>query len=187
MGTSLGTVLRLCGSAGRVARHSLVKGHSLVDQGTFPQQPAGSMFRLPISPMAQPPSIQVRAPGCVTAQPGELLAAIGVEIEVTLDVRRLQNRHNWIERCDRKRNIDANLPVTIQLEGFIRRATSDAKSRKISGRCQKEWRHQSDKTRRPKTSQQNTAAGNKRCAIAAPITAITFIGGTETDAAKGSR
>ena len=111
----------------------LLKAISLVDQGTFPQQPAGSMFRLPISPMAQPPSIQVRAPGCVTAQPGELLAAIGVEIEVTLDVRRLQNRHNWIERCDRKRNIDANLPVTIQSEGFIRRATSDAKSRKISG------------------------------------------------------
>jgi len=99
---------RLCAFAALRAASRVIpleKAISLVDQGTFPQQPAGSFFRRPpISPMAQPPSIQVRAPGTtiMAAQPSELLAAIGVEIQVTLDARRLQIRHNWIERCDRK-------------------------------------------------------------------------------------
>jgi hypothetical protein len=61
------------------------------------------------------------------------------------------------------------------------------KQKNIKDGAKKSGGIRATKTRRPKTSQQNTAAGNKRCAIAAPITAITFIGGTETDAAKGSR
>jgi hypothetical protein len=50
--------------------------------------------------------------------------------------------------------------------------------RKISRWCQKERWRQNDKTRRPQAIEQNTAASNKRFAIAAPIAAVTSRGNT---------
>src|SRR5215211_8366756 len=47
--------------------------------------------------------------------------------------------------------------------------------RKIPGRCQKEWRHSNDKARGSKASEQTSAAGHKRFAVAAPVAAIAFI------------
>jgi hypothetical protein len=45
----------------------------------------------------------------IAAQPNELLAAIGVQMETTLDARRLQNRHNPIERRDWKMRFESSV------------------------------------------------------------------------------
>jgi hypothetical protein len=52
------------------------------------------------------------------AQPCELLAAIGVQIQATLDARGLQNRHNRIERRDRKGNERSVLIVQYLMRSF---------------------------------------------------------------------
>jgi len=48
-------------------------------------------------------------------------AAIVVKKEVTLDVRKLQNRHKWFGRCDRMWRGDAFDQVSMGWRAFIRR------------------------------------------------------------------
>jgi len=88
----------------------LTKAVTLVNQGTFPQQPAGSIRCFPCRPWRN--LLRNKFAPLLYDQDGaganDLIAAIGGEMQATLDARALQNRHNQPDRCDRKSRFSEN-------------------------------------------------------------------------------
>jgi len=99
----------------------LGKAVTLVNQGTFPQQPAGSIRCFPCRPwrnlLRNRSALLLYDPDGAGAN--DLIAAIGGEMQATLDARRLQNRHKQIDRCDRKSCFAENWTNSIWCVSFI--------------------------------------------------------------------